>query len=154
MPQWMEKVLLRSSIVIIIVLALVTVLNEMQWLPWRLPGLWRKRNVARLTDPQRAPRSWEELSALPLRAQGAALFHWVFAQLAARQLVHEQVAHTHREHAGLIATDMPAIAIPIHDLALAAERSIYASTDPSADEVEQWRDTARAIERELAEIKA
>lgn len=132
-PPWLGEVLIKTSTVLIVLLALVVVGNEL-----RLSGMprQRRRGSAKRLRPVASEGAgearvvrFEELPGLPSRALAAAAAEMVTAAFAERGWLSRSASLTNGELIGQVRERRRAAARPFEDLLDAVESIVYGDRD-------------------------
>ena len=148
-PPWLAEVLLKGSIVLIVLLALMVVGNEL-----RLAGVMgrmRKRikPEAPVGSPSATPTqramSLDDLTALPSRQLAAAILGIVTRTFADRGWLSSTSSLTNGELVGQIGRRQTALGDPFAGLVGAIEQVIYGDRDPDDDARQRLLASAHAL---------
>jgi len=148
-PSWLAEVLLKGSIVLIVLLALMVVGNEL-----RLAGVMgrmRKRikPEAPVGSPSATPTqramSLDDLTALPSRQLAAAILGIVTRTFADRGWLSSTSSLTNGELVGQIGRRQTALGDPFSGLVGAIEQVIYGDRDPDDDARQRLLASAHAL---------
>jgi len=148
-PSWLAEVLLKGSIVLIVLLALIVVGNEL-----RLAGIMdrlRKRHRPEVpaggpvATPTQEATSLDDLAALPSRQLAAAILGIVTRTFADRGWLASTSSFTNGELVRQIGRRQSALSDPFAGLVGAVEQVIYGDRDADDDARQRLLASARAL---------
>jgi hypothetical protein len=149
LPDWVGELLLKGSIVLIVLLAILVVGNEL-----RVAGVfrrsWRKRRPDTVDSGEvRAealrPRSLQELGGLPPKQLAAAALAVVVDALAERDWVTADSSFTNGELVGQLSRRHAVLTEPFARLVRGVERIVYGDRAPESTERSELLGNADAI---------
>ena len=148
-PSWLAEVLLKGSIVLIVLLALIVVGNEL-----RLAGIMGRMGKRRrpeappgspVATPTQAAMSLDDLTALPSRQLAAAILGIVTRTFADRGWLASTSSLTNGELVTQIGRRQTALRDPFSGLVGAIEQVIYGDRDTDDDARQRLLASARAL---------
>ncbi|HEV8645282.1 MAG TPA: DUF4129 domain-containing protein [Burkholderiales bacterium] len=147
-PEWLEDLILRASVAVILLLALAVVVNELRaanlasWLQRRN----RTQHASRVPAATGAARlTWKDVATLSPGQQPAALLRLVLQELIERGLLPDDQSLTNREMLARLGAAARAHAAPFAELAAAADAVLFGNRVMVAAQLAPLQQAAQAI---------
>jgi hypothetical protein len=147
-PEWLADLILRASVAVILLLALVVVVNELRaanltsWLQRRS----RTQRTSRAPAATGAARlAWKDVTSLPPGLQPAALLRLVLQELIERGLLPDDQSLTNKEMLARLGAAARALAVPFAELAAAADAALFGNRAVAAAQLAPLQQAARVI---------
>jgi len=147
-PEWLADLILRTSVAVILLLALAIVVNELRaanlssWLQRRS----RTQRASRVPATAGASRlAWKDVTNLPPGQQPAALLRLVLQELIERGLLPDDQSLTNREMLAQLGAAARTHATSFAELAAAADAVLFGNREVVAAQLAPLHQAARAI---------
>jgi len=147
-PEWLADLMLRTSVAVILLLALAVVVNELRtanlssWLQRRS----RMQRAGRVPAAAGAAKlAWKDVTNLPPAQQPAALLRLVLQELIERGLLPDDQSLTNREMLARLGAAARAHAAAFAELAAAADEVLFGNRLVAAAQLAPLHQAAQAI---------